>query len=333
MRASSVATGRMGWPRRSRLAAVESDARPRQVAVIVADRERCRPSSQDLIRMPAKAARTAWKDSSCGGSVRSAGRVGAGEMAHHHHRPRRLAGAASRPHRRAPRPARGRAGSCPVSTWSAKGRVPQSRLPCGDLAGAISTTGTRSAQPYRPPPLGQVAVEDEDPGVGCEPAGCDALGGERDEEVPAARRRAPARLSDAETVAVGLDHAAASRAGPSARPASRQLARRAARSIVSRPPAPASTAPRGPPRPANGRWALRSALFRIPAPSRAVLRIGCVGEVGEAGEFGLEGEVDRAGRAVALLGDDHFGLALAPGRISSSIRRISGRPGFGLLGS
>ncbi len=56
-----------------------------------------------------------------------------------------------------------------------------------------------------------------------------------------------------------------------------------------------------------------------------VLHEGRVGEIGKACEFRLEGELHRAGRSMALLGDDDVGRAASPYRTGLPTRRISGR--------
>jgi hypothetical protein len=51
---------------------------------------------------------------------------------------------------------------------------------------------------------------------------------------------------------------------------------------------------------------------------------------GEAGHVGLEGELDGAGGAVALLADDHLGLAVDLVHLGLPLEVLS-VPGFGSL--
>ena len=197
------------------------------------------PELARLDSMPGKAARTAWNDSSCRRFCSWPGRVGAGEVAHHHDRLRlvfrtdagrigeRLVRVEADPvharvdvEREGPRAAFGPpVGDLPVRTGDRD-----------EIGGGVERTAA-----------GEVAVEDEDPGVGREPAGFHAFCRERHEEVPAAfgvERRHD--VADAEPVAVGLDDAAG---GPPAAPqATASWPAALSRSIVSRPPAPASRA-------------------------------------------------------------------------------------------
>ena len=56
-----------------------------------------------------------------------------------------------------------------------------------------------------------------------------------------------------------------------------------------------------------------------------------VREIGEARHLGLEGEFDGAGRAVALLADDDFGLAVRPLHAPPAISTNSSVPSRGCL--